>query len=349
MSVLVQYLCADTSASNVAANSSASSLSNSATLPSFAFHSTYGFATDPVLRATPFNGSTNSSNAIANNSYYGFSIKPSSGYTVSFTSLTFDVAQPVAGDIRGYVVRTSVDGYTTTIASADSTAVAATFQNVSVDLSGGAYQTLTTGLGVRIYIYTPGSGSGLLFDNHTFNGSINAISTSTSTGGSTSTSTDLVVSFNGRTGEVTSQQSDYDSFFLTQSEGDARYLLSTSTAVGVSSFNGRTGAVSPSSGDYSSYYLTQADANSQGMPAVEAVSYSGSSIPSSPVSYGTGNIILRAPTTPSDYWQTRLNTSTDTVSVSASSGYSIHGSTTISAGVSALFIKESTTAFRRWS
>ena len=120
------------------------------------------------------------------------------------------------------------------------------------------------------------------------------------------------------------------------------------TSGGVTSFAGRTGVVVPAAADYDAFYITQAEADAQGMPAVVAVSYSGGATPSGPVSYGTGNITLRVPNTPADYWQSRLNTGTSQITVGVPIGYTLNGASTIAAGSSAVFIKESGSAFRRW-
>lgn len=131
-----------------------------------------------------------------------------------------------------------------------------------------------------------------------------------------------VTKFNGRNpntdGNIVPLQADYDQFFLTQAEADA-------------------------------LYLTQSEADTQGMPVIRAVAYSGGGTPGGPVSYGTGNITLRVPSTSADYWQTRLNTGTSSSSVSAPSGYTISGPATIDAGASSSFVLGAGTAFQRWS
>lgn len=69
-----------------------------------------------------------------------------------------------------------------------------------------------------------------------------------------------VASVFGRFGSVVAVQADYDPFFLTQSEGDARYLELTDT--NVTTFNTRSGAVTPQQADYDGFFLTSTEGNS---------------------------------------------------------------------------------------
>ena len=127
-------------------------------------------------------------------------------------------------------------------------------------------------------------------------------------------------------GNITPVEADYDSFFLTQTEGDARYLQSVP-----------------------SEYLTQTEADDQGMPVLESVAYSAGGTPSDPITHGTGDITLRTPSTPKDYWQARLNTDTVAITVSPPTNYTITGTDTIEAGGVALFVKVSgSSVFLRW-
>lgn len=61
-----------------------------------------------------------------------------------------------------------------------------------------------------------------------------------------------VTQFNGRTGNVTPQQADYDQFFTTTAEAAA--------AAPVQNFNGRTGNITPQQADYDAFFTTPAEA-----------------------------------------------------------------------------------------
>ncbi len=112
--------------------------------------------------------------AVLNNQYFEFSVAAEAGFTMDLTSLTFDVARGGASAPRGWVLRSSVDGYATDIATE---VVATTQPNLSsfnVDLLTASYQDLTDAT-FRVYGYGPSTSIGLFFDNLVLNGSVQAI------------------------------------------------------------------------------------------------------------------------------------------------------------------------------
>lgn len=145
-------------------------------------------------------------------------------------------------------------------------------------------------------------------------------------------------------GNITPLIADYDSFFLTQTEGDGRYLQ-TVPAEYLTQTEGDARYIQ----SVPSEYITQTEANDQGMPALESVAYSGGGTPSDPVTHGTGNITLRTPSSPKDFWQARCNTGTSEITVSPPTNYTISGSAIIIAGGVALFVKiAGASQFLRW-
>lgn len=143
-----------------------------------------------------------------------------------------------------------------------------------------------------------------------------------------------VATFNGRTGAVTFQQADGDAFFLTQAEGDARYAP-IGTGGSVTSVFGRTGAVTAQAADYASFFLTQAQADAQGMPATELGAV-GSNLPFREIN---ANSALLPATTGANFLQFLFNTDTAAHDALAPAGWTIQGPASIAAGTGGLFIK----------
>lgn len=97
------------------------------------------------------------------NDYYTFTITPSAGFQVSFTNLQINVQRssgsgsndggPTAG-----VVRSSLDSYGANIGS--SFTIGTSASEVTIDLSGAAFQNLTSAITFRIYGYNAENSDG---------------------------------------------------------------------------------------------------------------------------------------------------------------------------------------------
>lgn len=112
--------------------------------------------------------------AVLNNQYFEFTVAADAGFEMDLTSLTFDAARGGASTPRGWVLRSSVDGYATDIATE---VVATSLPNLSsfnVDLLSASYQDLTA-VTFRLYGYGPSTGIGQFFDNIVVNGSVQPI------------------------------------------------------------------------------------------------------------------------------------------------------------------------------
>lgn len=155
----------------------------------------------------------------------------------------------------------------------------------------------------------------------------------------------IVTKFAGRgpgsDGNITPILSDYDAFFLTQGEGDDRYLQTVPAEY-----------LTESEGDARYLqavpieYVTQAEADAQGMPAIEA----GAVGSNTPVRLVNANFTLLAPSQPANYWQSYYNVASGAVVASAPAGYTLVGSNSIAADSAALFVKlAGVSQFRRWS
>lgn len=101
--------------------------------------------------------------AISGNSYFTFTLTPTPG-PVNLSALTFDTLYNLAGGTTGagpqanYFVRSSLDGFTTDIGptfteSVQNNVGSGTATNRFVDLSGPAFQGLTSPITFNIYIY----------------------------------------------------------------------------------------------------------------------------------------------------------------------------------------------------
>jgi hypothetical protein len=127
-------------------------------------------ANAPFLRLDPQGNSTDAATAIANNKYFEFTLSPFQGQMLDVESLTFDVARGGAATPRGYVVRSSLNNFSSNLAQADVGTVRPTYTAVSVDLN--AFAATAQPVTFRIYSYSPGAGSSLDYDNITVNGTV---------------------------------------------------------------------------------------------------------------------------------------------------------------------------------
>lgn len=174
MAILLNYnLETDFSPSTQASGLSGGALTN-ASLSSFV-RDTLGYGTGTTQGiANPPASTTTAALAVTNNSYFSLTATPTAGFSISLTSLDFKMARGGTSTPRGYVVRSSADGYSTNLATADITAQRTTFEDVSVDLTGASFQGLSSAITFRIYVYAPSSANSLDFDEVTLNGSVSS-------------------------------------------------------------------------------------------------------------------------------------------------------------------------------
>ncbi len=144
----------------------------------------------PYLRMTFTTLGTTAAAAVTNNAGYSFTITANAGYVLNLTSLNFDAMRGGAATPRGYVVRSSADGFAANLATADLLTARPTFTNVNVSLTGSAFQNLGA-ITFRIYGYSPATGSSVDFDNLTVNGAAAAIATGYVWSGATSANWDF--------------------------------------------------------------------------------------------------------------------------------------------------------------
>jgi hypothetical protein len=124
----------------------------------------------PFNRVDPQGNATSAAAAVANGVYFDFTVTPST--TMSLTNLTLDAARGGGGTPRGYEIRSSRDNFGSTLSAADLLTVRPTYTPITVDLSGAAFQNVTTPTTFRFYVYSPAGGQSVDVDNITLNGTV---------------------------------------------------------------------------------------------------------------------------------------------------------------------------------
>lgn len=109
--------------------------------------------------------------AVANSQFFHFSLAPEAGYLINLSSVTFDASRGGASTPRGWVLRSSLDGFSTSLGTAQVATSQPTLTSFSVNLPG-AFQNLAGPVEFRMYGYAPSTGVGMFYDNLTVNGSV---------------------------------------------------------------------------------------------------------------------------------------------------------------------------------
>ncbi len=164
-------------ATTTGANVTAGAINNTgASNTNIVANNTFGYGTGYVLQAVVNAAgpaaSISAATAVLTNSFFQFTITPSSGYALSITGLSFQAGRGGAGTPRGYVVRSSVDNFLSDLGTSDVTTVRPTFSNYNVGLSLTGLTTATT---FRIYTYAPGTIQSVEYDNVTLSGTSSII------------------------------------------------------------------------------------------------------------------------------------------------------------------------------
>ena len=129
-----------------------------------------GYSTEPVLSVARANFNESS---VPENVYFTFNIAPNTGYELDLGSLTFNAARGGGATPRTYDVRTSLDGFATSLTGIVELLTARpTFTPVSVNLSGAQFQNLTSPLTFQVRIFTPTVSQNIDFDDITINGEV---------------------------------------------------------------------------------------------------------------------------------------------------------------------------------
>lgn len=142
-------------------------------LPTQTFEGAY--PDPPALRVGP--NSTTEAQALANDSFFEFTVEAVDDLALYLDELTFGAARGGGGTPRGWFLYSSVDGFNLgdAIASAlNVPTVRPTLTPYAVDLSDNRFQSLTDPITFRFYVATPSSGSTLEFDDIILTGAVGA-------------------------------------------------------------------------------------------------------------------------------------------------------------------------------
>jgi hypothetical protein len=116
--------------------------------------------------------STTPAQAVSNNQFFQFTVAPQSGRAFNLTDFTFDASRGGASTPRGWVLRSSQDGFGSTIATADVPTQQPTLTSFSASLASPNFQNIMSPLTFRLYGYAPQAGVGMFYDNLTLNGTV---------------------------------------------------------------------------------------------------------------------------------------------------------------------------------
>lgn len=132
------------------------------------------YATQPVLRVQPTDGNTSLTTAVAQGKFFEFSVT-GSGALLDLTSIEFDAGRGGASEARGWGLASSLDNFAT-ILGTDATidTVRPNFTHYTVQLDPNVFTDIA-GVTFRMYVFSPGNGSTVEFDNITVNGIAHAI------------------------------------------------------------------------------------------------------------------------------------------------------------------------------
>jgi hypothetical protein len=139
----------------------------------FQISSSDSWDTNPVLVTSPASGNTSAALALANNQYFTTPAFTADANGLKLTSLNFNVGRGGSSTPRGIIVRASINGgaYGADLYNAAITTQTPTWSAVNIDLTGAAYQNITS-IAFRIWVYTPSSSTSVDFDDMTLKGTV---------------------------------------------------------------------------------------------------------------------------------------------------------------------------------
>jgi hypothetical protein len=125
----------------------------------------------PVLRIDPGDGSTSPGEAVAGGTYFEFTVTASPGLSLALDDLYFSSARGGAAEPRGWVLRSSVDGFASDIDSEVVPSQRPDLTAFTVDLSGPEFQGLPA-VTFRIYSFVPAGGQSVEYVDVSLEGTV---------------------------------------------------------------------------------------------------------------------------------------------------------------------------------
>lgn len=134
------------------------------------------FTLSNVLAVNKSTGANDASTAVSNNSFFAFTVTPNPSVSLALGSLTFQAAAGNTGFANrdGYVIRSSVDNFSSNLSSGFFVSQFSTFTSFSVDLTAPSFQNITNDVTVRVYTFSPASNPVGAYDNISLNGTATA-------------------------------------------------------------------------------------------------------------------------------------------------------------------------------
>jgi hypothetical protein len=148
---------------------SASNLSVAGVLSLGVYGSSQPYPQNPVLFVRPPAGAVDAASAKTLNSFFAVRVTADENRHMNITKLTFQVARGGVSTPRGWDLRCSLDGFTTSIAASLVETVRTEFTDVEIELTDPMFSRVTN-VTFRFYFYTPDVGAGLDVDNVTLYG-----------------------------------------------------------------------------------------------------------------------------------------------------------------------------------
>lgn len=126
-----------------------------------AFFSIVGTPAPSRAVAYPTLLSKSAAEAIANQEFFEFSVRPDPGFELNLTALTMQInGGAVSGNAANFFVRSSIDGFKANLGAMSAQVPSVVFHRFSVDLDASAFQSADHGITFRTYLFGNGNAFG---------------------------------------------------------------------------------------------------------------------------------------------------------------------------------------------
>ncbi len=108
--------------------------------------------------------------AVTNKQFLQFTVSPISGFLISPGALSLSASSGGSSSPRGWALTSSLNNFSSIIASSNISTVQPSFENFTIDLT--AFGPIANSAVFRIHLYAPAAGNGIFLDNIAFSGAI---------------------------------------------------------------------------------------------------------------------------------------------------------------------------------